>query len=349
MKRIYIYIIVFSSILFSVQSFGQIGGRGVYDFVDATVSARVAALGGSMVPIKDNDLQLALFNPSLISSEMNHKLSLSYVDYFTDINFASIQYARSFEKIGNFAASLQYNHYGTFDYADETGQISGEFNASEYAMIVGWGRQLDSNFSIGANAKIIGTQFESYSSFGLAVDVAGSYVTSSGWLMSLTARNIGTELKTYLPSENNSLPFSMQFGVSKRLDHVPVRFMLLYDHIQKWDLTYPSQNGNADTDPITGEPTTKNGFEKFGDQLMRHIIIGSELYIGKNLTLRGGYNYKRRQELQIPDKAGMVGFSWGFGIRVSKFSINYARSTYHVIGSPNYLTININLGEFSKK
>jgi hypothetical protein len=125
--------------------------------------------------------------------------------------------------------------------------------------------------------------------------------------------------------------------------------MLVYDHIQKWDLTYTdTDNINGNIDPITGLQNKKNGFEKFGDQLMRHFIVGSEFYIGKNLTLRGGYNYKRRQELQVPDKVGMVGFSWGFGIRISKFNINYSRSTYHAVGSPNYLTLNINLSEFSK-
>lgn len=349
MKRFYILFILLS-LTFSHSITAQIGGRGAYSFLDATTSSRVAALGGSMVPIKDDDLQLTMFNPSLISSAMNQKLSLSYVDYFADINFASIQYAHSFDEIGNFTAGVQYHNYGQFDYTDEAGNLSGsEFGASDYAIVIGWGRQLDSNFSIGANAKFVGSQYESYHSYGIAVDVAGSYITKSGWLLSLTARNIGTELKSYLPQENSMMPFSMQFGVSKRLDHVPFRFMALYDHIQKWDLTYDESGNNQNVDPITGLPDAQNGFEKFGDQFMRHIIIGTELYIGKNLTLRGGYNYKRRQELQIPEKIGMVGFSWGMGIRISKFQINYSRSTYHVVGSPNYLTLNINLNDFTKK
>ena len=349
MKRIYIILIILSNSVFINGIYAQIGGRGTYDFLNSTVSARVAALGGSMVPISDNDLQLTLFNPSLISPAMHHTMSLSYVDYFAEGNFASMQYGRSFEKLGNFTGGIQYNNYGKAVLTNEAGQVEGEFGLSDYTLIVGWGRQLDSNFSIGANAKIVGSQYESYSSFGMAVDVAGTYITKSGWLMSLTARNIGSELKSFLPSNNNLMPFTMQFGVSKRLEHVPVRVMFLYDHIQKWDLTYVDANNlNNDIDPITGLHNSKNGIEKFGDKLMRHFIVGTELYIGKNLILRGAYNYKRRQELQIPDKAGMVGFSWGFGVRISKFNINYARATYHVVGSPNYLTINVNLAEFSK-
>jgi len=349
-KRKYIVALLLYNTLLWNGLHAQIGGRGTYDFLDATTSARVAALGGSMVPIYDNDVQLTLFNPALISAAMHHTMSLSYVDYFAAGNFMAMQYARKVNKIGNFTASVLYNNYGKAEYADETGQISGTFNLSDYALAIGWGRQLDSNFSIGAQAKFVGSQYETYTSFGIAVDVAGSYVTKSGWFLTLSARNIGSELKSYLPTNSSLMPFSMQFGVSKRLDHVPVRVMMVYDHIQKWDLTYIDPNNlHSSVDPITGLPKTKNDFEKFGDRFMRHIIVGSEIYIGKNLILRGAYNYKRRQELLIPDKSGMVGFSWGFGVRISKFNINYARANYHAVGSPNYLTLNINLAEFSKR
>ncbi|MDY0076502.1 MAG: type IX secretion system protein PorQ [Bacteroidales bacterium] len=347
MKKLPFLLLLISSFVVSINLQAQKTNKGTYSFIDATNSARVAALGGSMVPIDDADIQLGIYNPALINMEMSGKLALSYVDYFSDINFATVQYARSFEKVGNFSASLQYHNYGSFDYADEGGLTGGSFNAADYAFIIGWGRQLDSSFSIGANAKFLGTQYESYGSVAMAVDVAGTYRTKTGWLLSLTARNIGTELKSQFDGGEGSLPFSMQFGVSKRLDHVPFRFMVLFDNLQKWDLTYEDPldlEGNID--PITGELQKKEGMADFGDQLMRHIIIGGEFYIGKNLVLRGSYNYKRRQEMKIPDKLGMVGFAWGVGIRISKFQINYSRSTYHVIGSPNYISIVTNLSDF---
>jgi len=45
----------------------------------------------------------------------------------------------------------------------------------------------------------------------------------------------------------------------------------------------------------------------------------------------------------------MVGFSWGFGVRIYKFRINYSRVTYSLAGSPNYLTIAFDLNSFMKK
>lgn len=344
-----LFVAISALLMHQLQLSAQIGGRGVYDFVNAPVTARVAALGGLAAPIDDGDINLALFNPALINASMSNQLNLSYVDYYADINFGSVQYAHDFNKIGCFAAGLQYYNYGSFDYADEGGNRDGQFSAADYVFVLGWGRQLDSSFSIGANAKFIGSAYESYNSYGLAVDVAGTYRTRSGWLMSLTARNIGREMKSFLPGEASAMPFSMQFGVSKRLDHVPFRVMVIYDQLQRWDLTYESSLNNSNTDPISGDKNTKTGFEKFGDQLMRHMLVGGEFYIGKNLSLRASYNYRRRQEMKLTDRAGMVGFSWGFGIRISKFNISYARAAYHIIGSPNYLTITTNLNSFSRK
>ncbi len=328
----------------------QNGGRGAYDFLNNPVSARVAALGGSTVPIDDGDISLALNNPALINPLMHNNLGLAYVNYFADINYGAVQYGRSYEGLGNFVTSLQYFNYGTFDYADEGGYRDGTtFTAYDMALVLGWGRQLDSNFSIGANAKLVHSAYESYNSFGMAVDVAGTYISETGWLFSLTARNIGSELKSFLPGEPSMMPFSMQFGLSKRLDHVPFRVMLVYDHLEKWDLTYDDPLDLAgNIDPITGEKRQRDKASSFADQFMRHMIIGGEFYVGKNLILRGSYNYKRRQEMKIPDKLGMVGFSWGLGIRVNRFHLSYSRSAFHAVGSPNYFTITTNMESFRR-
>ncbi len=327
----------------------QIGGNYAYSFLEKPVSARIAALGTNFSAIDDNDINLGFVNPSLINKNMSNSISLAYVNFFSEINYGFVQYGRSFKKAGNFVGTLQYYDYGKFDYADEGGNKGGTFGAQDFAFNLGWGRQLDSNLSIGATAKLIYSYYESYNSFGLAVDVAGSYKTKSGWMMSLIVSNLGMQMKTYVAGSRDPLPFNIQYGIAKRLEHVPFMFSLVYDHIEKWDLTYDDpQNPSGTVDPISGVLTPKSGFAKFGDQFMRHIIVGGEIYVGKNIVLRGSYNYRRRAELIVDDKLGMVGFSWGIGIRISKFKINYSRSTYHLVGSPNYLTLAFNLDSFKK-
>jgi len=50
--------------------------------------------------------------------------------------------------------------------------------------------------------------------------------------------------------------------------------------------------------------------------------------------------------MKVDSKLGTVGLSWGLGFRVSKFHFSYSRAAYHLVGSPNYITITTNLSEF---
>jgi hypothetical protein len=83
---------------------------------------------------------------------------------------------------------------------------------------------------------------------------------------------------------------------------------------------------------------------------MRHIVIGTEVTIAKVFDIRLGYNYGRRQELKLYNRAGLSGFTYGFGLRIKMFNFSYTRATYQA-GSlnPNYVTLSVNLGGFTKK
>lgn len=334
------------ALLLSAQfSYAQIGGDNSYEFLNLSSGARLAAVGDNFLASKDDDITLTLTNPSLITPGINNHLSLSFVDYFTDINYGFAMYSRTFNEIGSFVGAVQFIDYGQFTYADETGETSGTFGASEYAINIGWGRALDSSFSIGANLKTIFSSLESYNSAALAVDVAGSYYSKKHSLtMSLLFRNIGTELSTYYAGERNPLPFEVSFGISKKLKHLPFQYFVNYNHIEKWDLTYVNPNDPNNVDPFTGEEKTKSGIADFGDKFMRHIVFGGEITLAKIVSVRMGYNYKRRQELKLSDKPGTTGISWGVGIQIKSFKFSYARSAYHLAGSPNYFTLTTDLG-----
>ncbi|MEI6062633.1 MAG: type IX secretion system protein PorQ, partial [Bacteroidota bacterium] len=292
-------------------------------------------------------LSLALANPSLISPEMNRNLSLNFVNSFAGTNFGFASYGFNLNKLGSFAGTMQYYSYGKSDNTTESGEVLGQFNAAEYAFNLGWGRMLDSVFSIGANFKMIYSGLETYNSLGMAVDVAGSYMPNESFCASLLFRNIGRQLTTYTSGGVEPLPFEIQAGISKKLAHVPFRYSLLLQHLEKWDLGYTDPN--APVDPFTGLATKESGVDAFSKNALRHIIIGGEFVPSKFLSIRLGYNYLRRQEMAVSTKPGMVGFSWGIGLRVSKFNFSYSRAAYHLVGSPNFISIGTNLGDWSKK
>ncbi|MEI6455968.1 MAG: type IX secretion system protein PorQ [bacterium] len=349
-KRIILLFLL--SFLFLPLSKAQIGGGHAYDFLSLTTSARIAGMGGNVLAIKDNDITLALANPSLITPEMHNQIAFSFINYFTGLNYGYMMYSRTFKKAGSFVGTFQFIDYGKFTSADPSGNVTGTFNASEYALNIGWGRQLGPHFSVGANGKLIYSALESYNSFGIAVDVAGTYTTlEQTFTASIIGRNIGSQIVPYVAGQYESLPFEIQIALSQKLKHIPVRFSQLITHLEKWDLTYTDPNDPANQkDPITGETKQKTGIGKFADNLMRHIVLGAEVTIAKILSIRIGYNYQRRQELKLYNKAGLAGFSLGVGVRVKMFNLSYTRASFNA-GSPNpnFITLSVNLQEFSKK
>ena len=163
-------------------------------------------------------------------------------------------------------------------------------------------------------------------------------------------RNIGRQLTSYTKGNPESLPFEIQLGLSKQFSHLPFRFSILFDHLEKFDLTYSDPNNPTPlVDPLTGDSIKENKLGKFADKAMRHLVIGGEFFPTKNFSIRMGYNYQRRRELRVEGKKGIVGFSFGFGFRVSKFNFSYAWAKYHPGGAPNTFTISTNIGAFGKK
>jgi len=343
-----IFFIFFSFLSLSSQA--QSGGLGTYSFLNLSNSARMASLGSTTLSVWDNDISLALFNPSLITPKMDNSMALSFVKYFAGINYGVAAYSKTFEKYGSFTAGMQYINYGRFTSADATGETNGTFTAGDYALILGWGRQLDSSFSIGANLKNIYSDLSEYHSYGIAVDVSGTYHSKKNFCTSLIFKNIGRQIVKYRDGESENLPFEIQLSLSKKLEKAPIRFFVVGENLQKYDLTYTEpQYAQPTTDQLTGAVLPQHKGLKQLDKFFRHVVAGAEFSPSKNICLSLGYNYRRSREMRVPSKVSTVGFSWGLSVRVSKFKFGYARSAYHLAGSPNNITITTNLSDFIKK
>ncbi len=344
-KKSFIYLIV---ILFSTQAFAQKGGTAAYSILDVKNSARVAAMGSDFSPFGASDINLAISNPSLINTSINNQVSLNYINLFS-ANGGLVSYARDFQKIGTFAASVEFMSYGNFQAYDEYEQEQGSFSAADYLFIIGWGRKLDSSFSIGANLKPIISQYESYSALALAVDVAANYHNEKYLIdVSLLAKNIGGQI-TAFNNEHEALPFQLELGFSKKLKKAPFRLMVFATNLQKWDLLYDDPLETDETNIFTGEePKKQSDFARFADNLFRHVAVGVEFSPAKPFFIQLGYNYKTFKEMSVGEGFTLTGFSYGLGLRIKQFSIAYSRGNYHSAGSPNYITLTADLNYFLK-
>jgi len=327
---------------------GQRSGEHVYSFLQLTNAARAAALGGHVISLADDDINLVFHNPAILSDGMDQHLNLNYVNYFAGINYGYASYAFSNERAGNFLGGIHYVDYGQFDRTDQFGNSSGTFRASEYALNLVYARTIiDTFLTAGVNLKPIFSIYEQYTAFGTTMDAGLLYHnprthTSAG----LVLKNFGFQFVSFAGTREK-VPFEIQAGFSQGLEHAPFRFTILYRNLERWDLTYPER----ETEDIGfgAEAPELNRFDQFADKFMRHVVIGTELLLGENFHFDIGYNFRRRQEMKMDSRPGTVGFSWGFGFRASRFHVAYGRSAYHLAGGTNHFSITTDLSTFYRQ
>ncbi len=327
----------------------QIGGRHVYDFLNLSSSARVSSLGGSNISIADHDVNMAYQNPALCTDSMHQFASMSIANYLSDITYGYAGYSHSFENIGNFHAGIQYLSYGKMIEADVYGNQTGRFSASDLALVVGGARQVD-RFRIGTNLKLINSNISRYRShFALGIDLGGAYVSENElFTAGMVFKNIGFNLTKWETPEgvNTPLPFEIQIGISQRLKHMPLRFSLTTTNLQTPNLIYYDKDAPPQVD-LSGD-TIKTKYPFF-DNVFRHTVFGTEFLITKGFNLRAGYTHMRRQELRSLNRGGLSGFSFGVGIKVKMFRLDYALSSFHAVGPTHQFTLSTSVGSFRKK
>jgi hypothetical protein len=344
-------------VIFSIAGKAQVGGDNTYAFLELPNSARVAALGGTNISLYDDDLNMAYYNPALLNENMHQHVALNYSNYIADINYGYASYAHHIDGIGTLAAGIYYLNYGEFISADEAGIINGNFYADEYALNLYYARPLtwDSALNIGGNMKVIYSNLERYTSLGLALDAGVNYHEyGSNFSSSLVIKNLGFQLTTYTDDNREPLPFDLQAGVTYKTPHAPFRISLGMHQLTKWKMRYDSSLGSTqitveDDEEENNEISFSNKMGQVGDEMLRHIVLGVEIVPSDNFFIALGYNYQRRKELALSNRPGMIGFSVGAGIKISKFMLSYGLGRYHMAGTSHTISITTDMGAFIKR
>lgn len=325
----------------------QLGGQDAFRVLAIPSSARASALGGNYIAVKDNDINLGIFNPGLLNRDMGRQVALSYLPYFEGIKIGYASYAHHFDSLATtFSGTVQYVDYGSFRRTDEVGNEIGDFRAGEYVVQLGAGRAIDSLFSIGANVKLITSSYETYSSTAFALDLGGVFhKPSKGVTVAALLRNIGRQTSTFT-NRREDLPFEVQVGVTYKFRHAPFRLGLMLEQLQQWDLTYEDPNAQVQIDPTTGQPIEKKVTN--AKKALLHTVPSAEVLLSRNFMLRVAYNFRRREELVIPDKPSAVGLSFGLGLKVSKLHLSYGFSQLHLAGISNTITLAVRFSDFQR-
>lgn len=324
-------------------SFGQLGGERSYSFLEIPSSARSAAMGGSSAGIKDADINLINDNPANLDTSIDNHLSINYVNFVSDINAGNIAYARKAGK-GTIGVTAQFLGYGKFEVVEANGVKTGEeFKAGDFALNIGYGRALDSMFSVGASIKTVYSNYYYNQSLALGVDLGAAYISKSKYFTSSVAfRNLGRSITKNSNGSRNELPSNIEVGAAIKIPKAPLRFFTQYNNIQKWDLgsNDPNYEAKEKTDAKTGITTSR----KFSsDNLFRHLVLGADIVASNNFLLTFAYNFRRRKELAAVSAGGLSGISFGAMIKVKKLQFNYSLSSYHSAGISHHIGITSNL------
>ncbi|SNS55052.1 hypothetical protein SAMN06295967_11266 [Belliella buryatensis] len=301
--------------------------QAAFNFVDHPSQAKLAALGGVNLTA-GNDPLMFLSNPALLDSSRLNTPAFHYLNFPGGINVATLGYNFEGFSDGIIGIGLQYFNYGDFQGFNDLGQSTGEFNANEFALIVGYSKS-QGVFRYGTNLKLLGSVLESFQAYALVMDFGVNYHhPEQDLVLAFNLRNIGFNIKNYIEGQNLQLPTDFRVGASYKPEYAPFRFHLSLRNLQ-----------GREVDFFIPDPFRNN--EELGtvDQMFRRVVFGVEILPSEHFNLRLGYNHLIRKEFETANGAGAGGFSGGFSFMVKQFELSYSRMFYNIPGGSNVFGI----------
>lgn len=298
------------------QGFAQLGGQRSFEFLNVPTNARLAGLGGVNASLSDRDINFLFSNPALVSDSLAGFASAGYQFYVADIGQASFAYAHDFERVGTIAFGIQHIGYGEVTGYDASGMETGSFKSNETALVISKSHQV-SSFRIGVNLKTVFSSIAGFRSTAMMLDIGGTFIhPSKNLTVGLVFKNLGIVFSEYSGSSNTSVPFDVQLGLTFKPEHMPVRFSLTAYNLASSGTLYDNPADDED------DPGSL-------DKLLRHINIGTEILLHRNVNVLLSYNFLRQQELKTQNSSGS-GFSAGIAMNIKAFDIVISRSSYSV-------------------
>lgn len=297
-----------------------LGGQTVFNFLQLPNTAKLSALGGTNISSIQNNVGNTFQSPALLNNQHDGEIDFSFNQFLAGIKNISISYGFLWEKKDLMLnAGLLYINYGNITQTDASGNILGNFRVQDALLQLQASKQFTNFWRMGLTTKFITSQMAGYNSNGLAFDVGLLYNDSSnGFSFGLTVKNIGTQLKTYIPnSPKTELPFDVQFGATKKLANAPLKFSITITGLQSLSNWYNNVNFNTEI----GNDKSENSILQ---KIINRTIIATEIIASNKLNFSLSYNLQTRANLNVYNSTnGLSGFSGGFSFATKKFWIHY--------------------------
>lgn len=312
MKKV-VFAILFT-IISTAAAVAQQESRTAYNFLRLPVSAHAAALGGDNISLIADDPTLVFHNPALAASVSDRSLNLNYMNYMEGVNTASASFVKAVNDRATWAVMGQFLDYGSMKETTADNEQTGDFSAKDIMVGGTFAYALTDRIVGGVTAKFITSYIAGYSSVAVGVDLGVNYYHEESDLsLSAVVRNLGGQIKAY-EDDFERLPLEVQMGATKKLKGAPLRLSAAMTSLNDWS-----------------------------GSLISHFNVGLDILIGSNIYIAGGYNFRRADEMKIPEADGEsrhgAGLSLGAGLQMERFKLQLAYAKYHV--SASSLMVNV--------
>ncbi|MDL2265301.1 type IX secretion system protein PorQ [Parabacteroides sp. OttesenSCG-928-G21] len=309
-------------------------GEEVFGFLRYPASARANALGGNTVALIERDPSLTFHNPGLLGGEMDGMINLNYLNYISDINWGSVLYSRAHKERGAWAIGVSYINYGDIRETLLEGTIVGNTSANDITIGATYAYDLSDNWRGGITLKFLYSSFADFTSTGLCADIGLSYYDpdknfSAGFVL----KNMGAQLSPY-EDDRQRLPWDIQVGITKKMNHAPIRFSLTAMYLDRWEFNY--------IDNTSEEVSSDTFFETFA----KHLIIGVDFIPSENFWIGVGFNPKKNMDMKLQNGNKLGGFSAGAGVKIRMFDVGVSVARYHPSATSLMLSVSATLADF---
>lgn len=312
-------------------AYAQDGEEG-YTFLRFPSSSRISALGGHSVSLVELDPSLVFHNPALLGGEMDGMINVNYMNYISDVNVGSAIFTKAFRERSSWGVGATYINYGSMKEMSINDEYLGTFSVQDVSLHVFYAYDLSDKWRGGLSLKTLYSTIADYSSFGLAVDAGLSYFDAEkDFSFGIALKNVGAQLKSYY-DDRQSIPWDIQMGITKRMNHAPIRLSVTAMYLNRWKFDYIDN-------------TTTEADDSFIETALKHLVFGVEFVPSENFWLGIGFNPKTKMDMKLSSGNGLGGFSIGGGVKVSRFNIGASVARYHPSATSLMVSVTMSLSE----
>lgn len=315
----------------------QTPGFRSFSFLDLALDARQESVGGTQAA---GPAGLSPLNPALLQATAPWSAQASFRSLAPGIKQLGAVLATPARWGGYLSGGVQYLDYGQMQGYDDSGQPTVMLRPRDFALWVSHSHKIGV-FSIGASLKYAHTGITALGASALLLDLGAAFVHPERELtVAIALRNLGGVVSN--PSGVAlSLPADGQIGISFKPEHMPFRLLATYHRL----FAFRQLHAGTDLEAVPEGDAPILQEVGFGRQLASHLVIGTEVQLGKVLRLGAGFNLLRRLSMQLPQGRALAGFTLGGGLQLRKLQVDYTHSILQRGGSGSSLSVSLPLGK----